>query len=433
MKKIFGYIIIWLVLLGIFVGSLTLTALIPNDLIEENVRESAEALYEEKEYPYKTFFDRSIMYDNYADAIMINEAYSMDPIEPFYSAMIVRRSFISGVTTLVLGEEVGDPQEAIYETQNLMDVVEGKNIVAKQYAKYWHGYLIFLKPILILLNWNEIQILQLIVTYTLTIILLYLIKKKIGTLQSMCFLIVFLAIDLQYIFLSLEYTPVFILMLLVSILMLIKPKWIKDKKKIYFVTGILTCFFDFLTAPLITLGIPLILDIMLQEKEEKLEIKKVFKEIIINSLIWGLGYGSIWMAKFIIVDLAFNDSILYAALQQAFHRTFDKDVEFDVTIGNAMFYNFGNCHNAIFYSIPIITAYLVLIKHKKNWKEEKSKIIDELKTSLPYLMIALIPIVWFSILEEHSIRHAIFTYRMLSVFWIAILMIFCKLRKVLFK
>lgn len=432
MKKVFRYIGVWLALLVLFVCTLTLTALIPNKWIKENVKESAEVLCEEKEYPIKKLLNRYIMFDNYADAIMINEAYSMDPAEPFYSAMVVRRSYIPGVTTEVLDEEVGDPEIAIYETQNLMNVVEGKNILSKQYAKYWHGYLIFLKPILMIFNWSEIQVLLFIITYTLAIILLYLIKKNFGLLQSACFLIIFLLIDFQYIFFSLEYTPVFILMLIVSILILVNPKWIKDKKMIYFITGILTCFFDFLTAPLITLGIPLILDLLLQEKNEKIEVKEMFKEIIINSLLWGLGYGSIWLAKFIIVDIFFNGNVIHAALEQVFHRTFDKDRDFEINLSNALQYNFNNCNNSVLIPL-IVVEFILLINRKKNWKREKSEILKEWKSCLPYLLIAIMPFVWYAILEEHSVRHAIFTYRILSIFWIAILMVFCKLRKVLFK
>lgn len=429
MKNVVKYISTFIGLIIFFVITLTGVAAIPTELIKNNVKESATTLSEEEEYYTKQYFNKLMLYDNYTDAIMINNAYSMDPAEPLYSALIVRRNYIPGVTIEILPEETGTPTRLVYETDNLMDVVQGKRILAKQYPRYWHGYLIFLKPLLILFNYSQIRIVQLILIIVLTAILIYLIYKKIGLMQAIIFLLGFMVVDIQYIYMCLEFTPIFIVMLCVSIFMLISEKRIKDKGIIFFVAGMLSCFFDFLTAPTITLGIPLLIYFLLKQKEENLTIKEILKIFIVNCLKWFLGYALTWVTKFLLVDIIYNKGLLATGLQQVAYRTLEKTSEFKLSYISSLSRNFRECSVWIFAIFCIIQILFFVYKEIRingiEKTKNKNKEINSIKKEiiLPYILIALIPLLWYFVLQEHSIRHGFFTYRATSTFWIGIMLV----------
>ena len=418
MKNVLEYAKIFIVLIIFFVISLTIAALIPTESIKKNVEKSAAILSEEKEYYEKQYINKIIKCDNYTDAIMINNAFSMDAKEPLYSALIVRRYYIPGVTIEILPEEDGDPTRLVFETDNLTNVVNGDRIIAKEYAKYWHGYLIFLKPLLIIFNYGQLRILQLIILTILTATLIYLIYKKIGILQAIIVLLGLIIVDIQYIYMSLEYTPIFILMLCSSIFLLIKYKKIKDEGKIFFVTGMLTCFFDFLTVPIITLGIPLIIYFLLKQKEQKLSLKETILIILKNSVIWLLGYALTWITKFALVDIIYHKNLIHTALKQVGHRTFDGTSVFELNLIELFKLNFKE-NNIWIFAVFLIVQIIIGILNKKSHKAKIDK--TYLIKILPYLIISMMPIVWYLVLQEHSIRHAFFTYRALSVFWIGIM------------
>ena len=75
LKVLLRYILIFVILIGIYVAILTLSSLIPSSVMEDNVRSSSETLVEEGE---KVTFDLKYKEENiftFTDALMINTAY----------------------------------------------------------------------------------------------------------------------------------------------------------------------------------------------------------------------------------------------------------------------------------------------------------------------------------------------------------------------
>ena len=98
-----------------------------------------------------------------------------------------------------------------------------------EYARYWHGYLVFLRPLLLLFDISGIRIINIILFLILGIIFLYLVYKKIGLIESIIMLIGLFSVDYFYIGLSLQGTPVFLIMIISSIFILLKYNKIKNK------------------------------------------------------------------------------------------------------------------------------------------------------------------------------------------------------------
>ena len=180
----------------------------------------------------------------------------------------------------------------------------------------------------------------------------------------------------------------------------------------------LTCFFDFLTVPIITLGIPLIIYFLLKQKEQKLSFKETILIILKNSVIWLLGYALTWITKFALVDIIYHKNLIHTALKQVGHRTFDGTSVFELNLIELFKLNFKE-NNIWIFAVFLIVQIIIGILNKKSHKAKIDK--TYLIKILPYLIISMMPIVWYLVLQEHSIRHAFFTYRALSVFWIGIM------------
>ena len=97
-KDILRYILIFIILIGIYVAILTLTSLIPSSMLEENAHSSSETLVQEGE---KVTFNLKYKEENiftFTDALMINTAYSVDSAHPIDSFMLARKNYIPGQT-----------------------------------------------------------------------------------------------------------------------------------------------------------------------------------------------------------------------------------------------------------------------------------------------------------------------------------------------
>jgi len=80
----------------------------------------------------------------------------------------------------------------------------------------------------------------------------------------------------------------------------------------------LTCYFDFLTTPIITLLVGTITLILLNNKKE---LKTNIKILIKTSIFWGLGYGLMWILKWAIADFMYNKDTFATAMYQLIFRT----------------------------------------------------------------------------------------------------------------
>lgn len=159
------YVAVFIVLILSYISILTVASLIPRELLEENVRSSSKVLMLEGNY--KQYFSISHMsnlaFTNNVDATMINTAFSIDNTTPFYSALVARRNYVPSVTEVVEKDYVGDliasSEHSKYDrVSDLADIVEEKNIESFEYARYWHGYLVYLRPLLTLFDYSELRV-----------------------------------------------------------------------------------------------------------------------------------------------------------------------------------------------------------------------------------------------------------------------------------
>ena len=178
----------------------------------------------------------------------------------------------------------------------------------------------------------------------------------------------------------------------------------------FFIIGGLTSFFDFLTTPVLSLGLPLSLHLLLNREGEK------WRKVVKMGIIWLAGYASIWLSKWILVSLFTEHNMLLEALQQMSIHMGLESVHSTNPFGdgNVLFERIY----VTFTDLPSnpITLWLVFVfiigcitlallpKKEKGYNQNAG-----------YLLIALIPIAWYLATGTHTGVHWRFTHRSLWV------------------
>ena len=215
MKKILKYFLAYIIMITVFILSIVAISLIPSEKIYENIRKSSVTLLKEGDLlRYPSY--RKIKLDNYTDSLMLNNAYSINNKSPFESAMLVRENYIYGISAEATRDVLGEHIQTKAQVEELENLINNNPDESHEYARYWHGYLVYLRPLLLLFDYSKIRIIILIVLIFLIARLLYNLYKlkKITTLISLT--IALICVDIQLVFLSLQSMITFVIMLLAS-------------------------------------------------------------------------------------------------------------------------------------------------------------------------------------------------------------------------
>lgn len=191
-KKVSKYLLVIIILFVTYLSSLVITSLIPQKVIEKNVIKSAKILKEQGNnwFVRIAYRQEDLKFDNYTDALMINTVYSIDSNHPLESSLLCRKNYIPGVTKVVFEDTALELKSAskykqLDQVGELNDTVNKDIQESFEYARYWHGYLVLLRPALCITNVEGIRIIMSVVFIMLGIILTFLIAKKINILSAL--------------------------------------------------------------------------------------------------------------------------------------------------------------------------------------------------------------------------------------------------------
>ncbi len=423
LKTFLKYVLTFIITMIILIGLLFLSSLIPSKNLENNVRKSSEFLAQygeeqEIEFPFRT---ERLFY--FTDALMLNTAYSIDSNHPYESMMLDRKNYIPGQTQNFheeIQKHIGtspnytDEYGNTYQVSELYGLMHGENIVdSYEYTRYWHGYLIFLRPLLSIMSIEGIRNLLFVLTIILSLIALFLIIKKLNFITAIIYLLSFLAINLYVICNSMNEITTFIIAQIAMIFLLLKNGKFKNSASVFLVIGMCTSFFDLLTTPLVTLGLTLPIYVLLNIKEEN---KKLYLDCIKICVAWVVGYGLFWALKWLITDITLGKHILSDAINQALYRAGD-------VVGAGIFdifkLNLNKLGNSIIEYLFILLAIYAIIGvlkeiYLKKHKKQQTEKIQILKV-LIFVIIAILPFIWYAVLKNHSYVHSFFVYRILII------------------
>ena len=365
--------------------------------MRENVWKSSIALYREGLGAYLWQDVGETQLDIYTDGLMINVSYTVTK---------------DGIRDILLGTHVEvdgrNPVDSLYEVVALAN----DNYIVKNYGRYWHGYQILLQPLLCFFAYPDIRQINMILQFSLVFgFVCLLVRKKEGA-----FVIPFLGV---YLFLSpislcssLQYSPCFYIMMLALYALLIGREKLTDTKRnyLFLLTGVMTAYFDFLTYPLITLGVPLIFYLVqdgncLPEKQ-----RSSWKNLFLHTLSWGIGYVGMWSSKWVIASVLTGENIIYDAFSQIAYRSgyfTEKHSYYDT-----LKLNLGVCNTkAILPALICVAACIVIFRIKKRIVADRKRfpIVGAI------LFVSLYPFLWYLFTKDHSCSHSYFTWRELGI------------------
>ncbi len=410
-KNIIKYCIVFIIMIGIFILTLYITSLIPSSSMKQNVAESAQVLLKEgnRKKVYIKSKELIVLFDNYTDALMINTAYSIDNTTPLYSAFTAKKNYIPGITKTIEEDVVSELKSAskygnyYNPVGELYDVANDDIDESFEYARYWHGYLVILRPLLVLFNITQIRIILIVIFVALLMFLLYEIGKKISPFIAIIFFVGLAGVEYFYIGISIHETPIFIIMMTVATYLLIKNGNIKNVAMIFFILGILTSFFDLLSVPILTYGFPILVYFMLQQKNRHLSFKESTVIFIETGLAWVIGYIAMWFTKWILIDLIYDRNLLQIALEQVRYRSIGN--------GENIQYTLILERNLKYIIVPAILNIAIAIIIRIIKGSDNKSIKQKLEQKYPYILIGTIPLIWYFALKNHSYNHSFFTYR----------------------
>lgn len=306
----------------------------------------------------------------------------------------------------------------------------------REYSKYWHGYLIWLKPLLICMSWETAECIWFImqVCFLLAVISISIYKKQgylgIGVGIALLFM------KPVRIWISFAMCVCWGITLLAVLGMLFGYSRLEEKKhqeEFFLIIGILTSYMDFLTYPIVTLGIPLCVYLVMNMDVSMKWYSRVVKVFWLG-VMWGVGYIGMWGMKWVSAEILCQSGTLRNAVWSVIYRTTPLDGYTSAFSGvsrtiKAVFDQYDNLAYPIGLAalvfLAVLTGGVCLIKARnQNWA-----------ASVVCLgVIALLPFAWLILTQNHTAIHCWFTFRIMGVTVFALwCMIICSFRTIMRK
>ncbi len=387
---------------------------IPSDAIANNITESSNTLKNGGVYTVAPEY-YSMRIDTFTDAWMLDIA-AWSGNEP-----ILQKAFGSYYYDFSqIHDEVGGsgPWTALEKIS-----AGNGDLPRGSYARYWHGYIFFLRLALMAMDYTDIRVINSILLLLLSFYLFYVLtqEKKECCFPFVCFLIILCPLSA---FFCMAYTGVIFLSLISSIF-LIKFKFVKhnfsfsELYPIYIIIGMLTSWIDILSFPLITLGVPLIFTISFIDSTS---YKEAIWRVLKLSIYWGLGYAGMWIMKWVLSSIILNVNVISDAIGAARIRSSAKagDLIQDISTMDVILQTWKViCKKPyiIFYVVSILTACLQFMRIEK-------KAIDKKRVS-SLLVVSFYPIAWCFLMKNHTYGHFLFTFRIWGISIFALTLIPC--------
>lgn len=401
-RKIAGLILTFLIGIFLMVLSMTIVYMLPENRMKQHIKQDVNQLVKEKEWPELIPGYLCTRKDNYTDSLMLNMATQ----ERDKKDLAIRRAMRSNLPTY-------SPQytQTVSLKKQLENRKDGSNA---SYYRYWHGYQVVLKPLLMILTYSQILYLNGAVLLFLFLLILLLMRKKgIDLKYILSFVFSILLLIPPIIVMNIQYSIIFFISC-IAVLALLKEK---GEKVIYIflITGMLTSFFDLLTTPILSLGIPLLFLGLINKNMKGIVY---IKNIIQNSLIWAVGYALTWASKWLIASVVLRENVFANALEKMFVRTSSKTTDgsgitfLDLIKKFSLIYGEELGKIILVFIMILFLVGCVMGIYKKN------------TNMVPLLFIAIMPFVWFFCLKNHSFIHLWFTFRNLELSYFAVIILF---------
>jgi len=395
----------------IAVGLLAASAQAPAERLNARIAARADVLFDEGNNPVRRWLWGSYVGDNYTDAWMLS------------IAMIDR----DGSPTLdtLQGAYFG-PEDAPFiggAVSALRDRLATSANANKQYLRYWHGYVVALRPLFLVFDYLQVRLFNLVALSTLALSVVVSLARRAGAGAAVAFIVAWLLVAPTVIAGNLQYVSVFYISMIGMLGVLALGTRRQPESwdvELFLSLGMATSFFDFLTAPLVTWGLPILTLLALVRSQTS---HGGLPRLVVRSAgAWGIGYVAFWAAKWVL-------GMVFAgpqALADAAGAVSGHTVEGSDLLGRfqTIAINFGRlvptsgggiikptAQSAIPAGVALLlacTLWFVI------WRMSRAPIRNA-SVVATILVVGVAPYVWYVLAAPHSSGNNFFTFRAQAV------------------
>lgn len=399
MKRVFGtieYLVIAAVAgFALIVGVYAL----PKARMVNNINHSYELLKHEGNYRYWAADLPGTQSDNFSDSLMEDIAINPGTGNILYDAMI---------NCYVGWQDTAESGEWLLRVAGGQPFYEGYEQVV--YGRYWHGYLLWMKPLLLMFSVPEMRLINMGVQLILLVWAMILLHRELGLRGCVVMGAGLLALNPISVAMTFHFSDIYCNVLISTIVMCTFRRWFTqndDWWKVFLWIGIGTAYFDLMTYPLVSLGFPLVLYFMLRQHSF---LKSVLR-LVEYSFNWVVGYAGMWVLKWLIGSAFTGYDLVSDGLGAVGLRSSGEVANIDMSYGHVLSENAG----AMFTKPVIACLVLIAVASVIGVIVGKCEFHVRRTSIAPLFLTALYPFIWYFVIRNHSIVHVWFAHRVLAI------------------
>ena len=391
LRHILKYIVIFLLVAALLTALLVFSACIPKSAIRENILESAQYLCEGALFGTVVDGVEGSKIDRYADSILLGIAWQYDSTDPLRSVMLSSYYHTKYQN----------------ENENLLDAVVENLAPNQQYLRYWHGSNVLVRLLLIVCSIEQIYLINGIAMAVLAAWLLAVLWRRKYYIPACGIGLGLVLTASWFVPLSLEYTWTYLLMLAGSVLavkLACAGKW-QHMGVFFLLSGMLTNYLDFLTTETLTLLVPLLLVLWIDLHVRRQAMRSMAVNAAKAALRWLLGYGGMWVMKWILASLVLGENVLPYVTGHIQQRVGGGQSGFSAIVRNVSCLfplEYGAVGMAAALGLVLALIYVGYVYHKKQINKPWILLL---------IAIGAVPYVRYLVLANHAYLHCFFTYR----------------------
>ena len=193
---------LFVLLIVVYLLFAVISCCLPDKTIKRHVKMASVSLSKYGNYPRSIIDVEGCQQDCFTEALVLNQIYCIDRHKPLKSAMAGERISISWVL----------PEDLWLLTHDQLDAPRIK------YARYWHGSTFLFRYLLTFLSYAQIQWLLFAISCVLLLIFGAAYLPRVGIWKTAAMMMSWILVYGFMMFFSLQFTPIFIISLLASLL-----------------------------------------------------------------------------------------------------------------------------------------------------------------------------------------------------------------------
>ena len=401
---------------------MTLVYCIPVDNMKSNVFESLQFLrgHEDVEEGNRVNF-----YDTKTNIIDLYEA-----VYPTAKGDVIKDAMGTPTANYMPwwgGDWVDGLQEVIYDDEYTVSS-------RTEYGRYWHGYLVILKPLLFFFNLSDIYRLNFLLQSILVIWIIIKMYKEVGA-YVFAYVAWLMFMNPLYIVQSFQLSSVYyVINITLLLLIYLGNNNLRRILTIFCIDGVLVAFFDFLTYPMVAFAIPALFCSVLIHSDS---IKKEILLFLGKGTAFFVGYAGMWVSKWMLATIFTEDNIFKDGFESFLHRTggfaleFDKKTAIEITPLQSIIVNLKTfidpVHIVMIILLLLVSVVMIvcIVMKKYSFGFDKSLFAT-------ILLTAIMPFVWLGLIYNHCVMHPHLEWRVYSILIFVFAVFMCNICRELF-